>query len=108
MGGPSGMPVSPHKPASAESCEPNPGWSARGPVCPMLQVASMIRRGLSSASVATPRPRGALPPPRPNVLDGEIAPLRHPLRNRDPLALFQIDCHAVLGVVEEREAAAAV
>jgi len=32
-------------PASAVSCEPKPGVSARGPVCPMLQVESMTSSG---------------------------------------------------------------
>src|SRR5260370_4022942 len=45
---------------------------------------------------------------RPHVLDDEIAPLRHAMRERYPLRLLQIDRDAVFRIVEEGKAAAAI
>lgn len=52
IGGPSDAPVRLHIPASAVSCEPNPGVSARGPLCPMLQVDSITSPGRTAASAS--------------------------------------------------------
>ena len=94
-------------PASAESCEPNPGWSARGPVWPILQVDSITSRGLSADSADKPRPSRSITPGRMfSMIRSHHCAMRR--ASATPARLLQVDGDAVFRIVEEGEAAAAV
>src|SRR5206468_12896951 len=63
-GGPCGWPIRVVKALRDESCEPKPGCVARGPVCPMLLVLSIISSGLNSRNFSYPRPSLEITPGR--------------------------------------------